>query len=79
MDFHINQYAEDLDAGHIDLKQPNFPSGYFSYLLYETDRFGDDAILLDVGVAYLTRGSAEDGHVRYAPESTSIEFKSFEK
>lgn len=79
VDFYINQYPEDLDAGRIDLKKPDFPAGYYSYLLYETDREGENAILLDVGVAYLERGETEFGHVAFESDSATLEYKSYEK
>ena len=77
--FHINQYPENLDGGFIRLESPDFPAGYYSYLVYNVDSNHLNPVLIDVGVAFVQRGSAEEGAVEYVSEDTSPIFKSFEK
>ena len=77
--FHLNQYPENLNAGFIRLESPDFPAGYYSYLVYNVDENNFNPVLIDVGVAFVERGSAEEGGVEYVSEDTSPIFKSFEK
>ena len=75
----IAEGVEDLDAGVIKLSGPDFPSGYYSYIMYQGDRLGENREVIDVGVAYLTRTITDDGAVTYKQPSTTVAYKTYEK
>lgn len=75
----ISQGVEDLDAGVIKLSGVDFPSGYYSYIIYQGDSRGDNREVIDVGVAYLTRTSTEDGAVNYVTPTSTVAYKTYEK
>lgn len=76
--FMINEFPEDLDLGYLDLKDPEFPAGYYSYIIYQADASQLNLQMIDLGVAYLRRDSDEDGFVQFDQPSESVTFNAHE-
>ncbi len=71
--------TEDLNAGVIKLVGPDFPAGYYSYILYQANSRSENPVMIDVGVAYLERDTVEAGYVEYNAPTTDVEFETFER
>jgi len=71
----INSGAtEDLDLGIIDLQEPDFPAGYYSYIVYQLDTDDSNPQFIDLGVALLSRDSDEKGFVEFEDPDQSLTF-----
>ncbi len=66
----VNVGTANPELGYIDLKEPEFPAGFYVLVLYVNDSRGNTT---EVGRsrANLTRTAGESGYVAYQAENTS--------
>lgn len=74
----VNEQQENLATGYIDLDAPDYPTGYYSYILYQANSDQQSHTVIDVGVAYYVKNSGE-GFVTYFARSGAKPFKTYEK
>jgi len=78
MTIRINDGGEATETGYLELTAPEFPAGYYSYLLYQANADQELHLLIDVGVLYYDITSGE-GAVIWTNPPLTIDYKIYQK